>query len=86
MIRHCVFIPIYQFDILLRLPPLYMMDGLLGYNLGVTREPSLQPVVGDQVNLTEQISQSTDLYTTFTVLYGGSPALLRASLVILGSL
>ena len=53
-----------------------MMDGLLGYNLGVTREPSLQPVVGDQVNLTEQISQSTDLYTTFTVLYGGSPALL----------
>lgn len=65
-----------MFDILLRLPPLYMMDTLLGHNLGVVTEPALQQVREDQLNLTKEISQSTDLYTTFSSLHGGSPLLL----------
>ena len=62
--------------IILRLPPLYLMDSLLGNNLGVSLEPSLQPVIEEQINMTEKISQSSDLYSTFTTLSGTSPALL----------
>ena len=55
-----------------------MMDSLLGHNMGVLTEPVLQPVLEEmeEVNITQQISQSTDLYQTFTLLYGGNPALL----------
>ena len=65
--------------IILRLPPLYLMDSLLGNNLGVSLEPSLQPVIEEQINMTEKISQSSDLYSTFTTLSGTSPALLILS-------
>merc|ERR1719471_1159500 len=54
-----------------------MMDSLLGYNMGVLTEPVLQhTVLEEELNITQQISQSTDLYHTFTLLYGGSPVLL----------
>ena len=61
----------------MRVPPLYMMDTLLGHNMGVLSSPSLQQARDtEQLNITEQISQSTDLYSTFSTLYGGSPVLL----------
>ena len=63
-------------DIVLRLPPVYMMDSLLGHNMGVLPEPVLQPVLEEGLNITQEISQSVDLYHTFTLLYGGNPALL----------
>ena len=67
----------FQIDILLRLPPVYMMDSLLGQNMGVLTEPVLQSaILEEELNITQQISQSTDLYHTFSLLYGGSPALL----------
>ena len=53
-----------------------MMDSLLGHNMGVLTDPVLQPVLEEELNITQQISQSTDLYHTFTLLYGGNPALL----------
>ena len=54
-----------------------MMDTLLGHNMGVLSSPRLQQARDtEQLNITEQISQSTDLYSTFSTLYGGSPVLL----------
>ena len=63
---------------LMRLPPVYMMDTLLVYNMGVNTDTSIQTVspINEDVNITEEINNSTDLYQTFSNLYGGSPALL----------
>ena len=58
-----------------RLPPLYLMDWLLVQNLGVADQPTVQQAVM-QSNISEHITNSTDLYLTFGQLYGGSPALL----------
>ena len=61
----------------MRLPPVFMMDALLIHNMGVSLDSSLsavQPLEG--VNITEHITNSTDLYQTFSTLYGGNPALL----------
>eukprot|EP00092_Neocalanus_flemingeri_P058924 GFUD01070322.1.p1 GENE.GFUD01070322.1~~GFUD01070322.1.p1 ORF type:complete len:702 (+),score=207.23 GFUD01070322.1:123-2228(+) len=69
-------------DVIIRLPPLYTMDYILLHNLGVWTNPTLQhPVTSlsnetNPVNITEQISNSTDLYDTFSLLYGGNPMLL----------
>eukprot|EP00092_Neocalanus_flemingeri_P081135 GFUD01101272.1.p1 GENE.GFUD01101272.1~~GFUD01101272.1.p1 ORF type:complete len:702 (+),score=206.77 GFUD01101272.1:126-2231(+) len=69
-------------DVIIRLPPLYTMDYILLHNLGVWTSPTLQhPVTSlsnetNPVNITEQISNSTDLYDTFSLLYGGNPMLL----------
>jgi len=67
-----------MFDMLMRLPPVYMMDTLLVYNMGVNTDTSIQTVspINEDVNITEEINNSTDLYQTFSNLYGGSPALL----------
>ena len=63
---------------LMRLPPVYMMDTLLVYNMGVNTDTSIQTVspINEDVNITEEINNSTDLYQTFSNLHGGSPALL----------
>jgi len=65
-------------DISLRLPPLYVMDAILLYNMGIWTEPSLIPEIAntEEGNITEQITNSTDLYQTFSKLYGGNPLLL----------
>jgi len=69
-------------DVIIRLPPLYMMDSILLHNLGVWTDPTLtQPTTSlpnetNTFNITEQISNSTDLYETFSLLYGGNPVLL----------
>jgi len=67
-----------MFDLLMRLPPVYMMDTLLVYNMGVNTDTSIQTLspIHEDVNITEEINNSTDLYQTFSNLYGGSPALL----------
>ena len=59
----------------MRLPPVYLMDALLVHNMGVAAEPGLSPVTAE-LNITEAITNSTDLYQTFSTLYGGNPALL----------
>jgi len=65
-------------DIALRLPPLYVMDAILLYNMGIWTEPSLIPEIAniEEGNFTEQITNSSDLYNTFSKLYGGNPVLL----------
>ena len=65
-------------DVMMRLPPIYMMDMLLVYNMGVASDSNIQTVnpIMEDVNITEHISNSTDLYKTFSTLYGGSPVLL----------
>jgi len=68
-------------DLAVRLPPLYLMDMLLIQNLGVWTKPSLaQPTPLNPAtvptNMTEAIANSSDLYSTFAELYGGSPMLL----------
>jgi len=69
-------------DVIIRLPPLYMMDYILLNNMGVWTDPTLQkpvttlPNETDTVNITEQIENSTNLYETFSILYGGNPILL----------
>lgn len=69
-------------DVIIRLPPLYMMDYILLNNLGVWTDPTLQTPVSNfkndtnDVNITEQIENSTNLYETFSLLYGGNPILL----------
>merc|ERR1719228_1068541 len=68
-------------DVVIRLPPLYMMDSILLHNLGVWTDPTLQNPVSvnnqtEAVNITEQISNSTDLYLTFSNLYGSNPIFL----------
>jgi len=69
-------------DVIIRLPPLFTMDCILLHNMGVWTNPSLQqPVTAlpnetNPVNITEQISNSTDLYETFSLLYGANPLLL----------
>ena len=61
----------------MRLPPVYMMDLLLVYNMGVNTDTNIKPVSGSEdINITEHISNSTDLYQTFSLLYGGNPAML----------
>ena len=59
----------------MRLPPVYLMDALLVHNMGVAAEPGLSPVTAE-LNITEAITNSTDLYQTFSTLYGGNPAML----------
>ena len=59
----------------MRLPPVYLMDALLVQNMGVAAEPGLNPVTAE-LNITEAITNSTDLYQTFSTLYGGNPAML----------
>ena len=63
-----------------RLPPLYLMDSLLLQNLGVWTKPALVAPAfeGDMShpNMTMAIANSSDLYSTFAELYGGSPLLL----------
>jgi len=68
-------------DLAVRLPPLYLMDMLLIQNLGVWTKPSLAPPTPLNpatvpTNMTEAIANSSDLYSTFAELYGGSPMLL----------
>jgi len=68
-------------DLAVRLPPLYLMDMILIQNLGVWTKPSLSPPTplhpaAVPSNLTETIANSSDLYSTFAELYGGSPMLL----------
>ena len=65
-------------DVMMRLPPIYLMDMLLVYNMGVSSDSNIQTVnpVMEDVNITEHISNSTDLYQTFSTLYGGSPVML----------
>ena len=66
-----------QADIAMRLPPVFLMDALLIHNMGVSLDSSLSAVQPlDGVNITEHITNSTDLYQTFSALYGGNPALL----------
>ena len=66
----------------MRLPPVYMMDTLLVYNMGVSSEtvttvqPSVSAQTGEMMNVSDHIANSTDLYQTFSTLYGGNPALL----------
>merc|ERR1719187_589621 len=53
------------------------MDSILVYNMGFWIDPALVMTNhGEKTNITEQISNSTDLYQTFTTLYGGNPVLL----------
>ena len=68
----------FQVDIAMRLPPVFMMDTLLLHNMGVRLDSDLSPVppLEPGVNITEHISNSTDLYQTFSTLYGGNPAML----------
>ncbi len=70
--------PQFQVDIAMRLPPVFMMDTLLLHNMGVSLDSALSPVppLEPGVNITEHISNSTDLYQTFSTLYGGNPAML----------
>jgi len=69
-------------DVIIRLPPLYMMDYILLNNMGVWTDPTLQKPVNNfpnetaDFNITEQIENSTNLYETFSLLYGGNPILL----------
>jgi len=69
-------------DVIIRLPPLYMMDYILLNNMGVWTDPTLQrpatnlPNETESINITEQIENSTNLYETFSILYGGNPILL----------
>jgi len=65
-------------EISLRLPPLYVMDAILLYNMGIWTDPALVPNLhhSEGPNITEQIHNSTDLYDTFTNLYGGNPLML----------
>jgi len=68
-------------DLAVRLRPLYLMDMLLIQNLGVWTKPSLAPPTPLNpatvpTNMTEAIANSSDLYSTFAELYGGSPMLL----------
>jgi len=68
-------------DVIIRLPPLYMMDYILLNNLGVWTDPTVQQPVTDSnetstINITEEIENSTNLYETFSLLYGGNPVLL----------
>lgn len=68
-------------ELAVRLPPLYLMDTILVHNLGVWTKPShMTPTPLDPelvpTNLTEAINNSSDLYSTFSQLYGGSPLLL----------
>jgi len=69
-------------DVIIRLPPLYLMDSILLHNLGVWTDPTItQPATSfpnetNAINITQQISNSTDLYQTFSLLYGGNPLLL----------
>ena len=62
----------------MRLPPVFMMDTLLIHNMGVTLDSAMSPVppLEPGVNISEHISNSTDLYQTFSTLYGGNPAML----------
>ena len=64
----------------MRLPPVYMMDSVLANNMGVASDTMMTPVAtsdqGHTLNVTDHIANSTDLYETFSTLYGGSPALL----------
>jgi hypothetical protein len=65
-------------ELAVRLPPLYLMDGILIQNLGVWTQPSVvtpRPL-DPATNLTEVIANSSDLYNTFAELYGASPLLL----------
>jgi len=78
-------------DLAVRLPPLYLMDGILIQNLGVWVAPSLSaPSPSDPsllgANLSQTIANSTDLYYTFAELYGGSPVLLLLPHVVRFSL
>jgi len=71
-------------ELAVRLPPLYLMDSILVHNLGVWTKPSISTptmsgldstgILG--TNLSNTIANSTDLYLTFTELYGASPVLL----------
>jgi len=69
-------------DVIIRLPPLYMMDYILLNNMGVWTDPTLQrpatnlPNETESINITEQIENSTNLYETFSILYGGNPVML----------
>ena len=68
-------------DLAVRLPPLYLMDCILIQNLGVWTRPGLVSPVSPEpglppTNLTEAMANSSDLYSTFAELYGGSPVLL----------
>jgi len=69
-------------DVIIRLPPLYMMDYILLNNMGVWTDPTLQrpatnlPNETENINITEQIENSTNLYETFSILYGGNPIML----------
>lgn len=67
-------------ELAVRLPPLYLMDSLLLQNLGVWTKPALVAPTfeGDMnhPNMTMAIANSSDLYSTFAELYGGSPLLL----------
>jgi len=69
-------------DVIIRLPPLYMMDYILLNNMGVWTDPTLQrpatnlPNETESINITEQIENSTNLYETFSILYGGNPLML----------
>lgn len=62
----------------MRLPPVFMMDTLLIHNMGVRLDSDLSavPPLEPGVNITEHITNSTDLYQTFSTLYGGNPAML----------
>ena len=71
----------------MRLPPVYMMDALLVHNMGVTLDTGVSAVtpLAADVNITEHITNSTDLYQTFSTLYGGNPALLIIPHILRGA-
>lgn len=71
-------------ELAVRLPPLYLMDSILVHNLGVWTKPTITaPLTASDsaassatTNMSDAIANSTDLYYTFSELYGGSPIML----------